>query len=255
VHVLINLVLDGLYNPWMAMAYIAYADATDHINVFLSVPIPHLATRCPHNLQCKWRIGGLCDMLQEKFPLVHKGKVPQYAITLRKNMPVILPVKGISPAFGEDVFIAPNATIVGDVRMGDHCSIWFNAVVRGDVNGISIGNRVNIQDNAVIHCTYEKNPTSIGNNVSIGHAAIVHGCTVHDNVLIGMGAIVMDRAVIGSNSIIAAGAVVLEGTIVPEGSIFAGVPAKKVKDISPEKISGEIERIANNYSMYSSWFK
>jgi carbonic anhydrase/acetyltransferase-like protein (isoleucine patch superfamily) len=193
--------------------------------------------------------------LQEKFPLVHEGKVPQYAITLRKNMPVILPVKGISPVFGEDVFIAPNATIVGDVRMGDHCSIWFNAVVRGDVNGISIGNRVNIQDNAVIHCTYEKNPTSIGNNVSIGHSAIVHGCTVHDNVLIGMGAIVMDRAVIGSNSIIAAGAVVLEGTIVPEGSIFAGVPAKKVKDISPEKISGEIERIANNYSMYSSWFK
>lgn len=170
-------------------------------------------------------------------------------------MPVILPVKGISPSFGEDVFIAPNATIVGDVSMGDHCSIWFNAVIRGDVNGIKMGDRVNVQDNAVIHCTYEKSATTIGNNVSIGHSAIVHGCTVHDNVLIGMGAIVMDRAVVGSNSIIAAGAVVLEGTIVPEGSIFAGVPAKKVKDISQEKISGEIERIANNYSMYSSWFK
>lgn len=170
-------------------------------------------------------------------------------------MPVILPVKGISPSFGEDVFIAPNATIVGDVSMGDHCSIWFNAVIRGDVNGIKMGDRVNVQDNAVIHCTYEKSATTIGNNVSIGHSAIVHGCTLHDNVLIGMGAIVMDRAVVGSNSIIAAGAVVLEGTIVPEGSIFAGVPAKKVKDISQEKISGEIERIANNYSMYSSWFK
>lgn len=170
-------------------------------------------------------------------------------------MPVILPVKGISPSIGVDTFIAPNATIVGDVTMGEGCSVWFNAVIRGDVNSIIIGNKVNIQDNAVIHCTYEKNKTIIGNNVSIGHTAIVHGCTIHDNVLIGMGSIVMDRAEIGSNSIIAAGAVVLEGTIVPSGSIFAGVPAKKVKDISPEKIEGEIERIANNYSMYSSWFK
>jgi carbonic anhydrase/acetyltransferase-like protein (isoleucine patch superfamily) len=156
---------------------------------------------------------------------------------------------------GTDVFIAPTATVIGNVRLGDQVSVWYGAVLRGDSEAITIGARSNVQDNAVIHCTYEKNPTSIGNNVSIGHAAIVHGCTVHDNVLIGMGAIVMDRAVIGSNSIIAAGAVVLEGTIVPEGSIFAGVPAKKVKDISPEKISGEIERIANNYSMYSSWFK
>jgi carbonic anhydrase/acetyltransferase-like protein (isoleucine patch superfamily) len=170
-------------------------------------------------------------------------------------MPVILPVKGIFPTIGADTFIAPNATIVGDVTMGEGCSVWFNAVIRGDVNSIIIGNKVNIQDNAVIHCTYEKNKTIIGNNVSIGHTAIVHGCTIHDNVLIGMGSIVMDRAEIGSNSIIAAGAVVLEGTIVPSGSIFAGVPAKKVKDISPEKIEGEIERIANNYSMYSSWFK
>ena len=139
--------------------------------------------------------------------------------------------------------------------MGSSCSIWFNAVVRGDVNAIRIGDKVNIQDNAVIHCTYEKQATAIGNNVSIGHAAIVHGCTVEDNVLIGMGAIVMDRAVVGSNSIVAAGAVVLEGTVIPPGSVFAGVPAKKVKDISPGKVSGEIERIANNYTLYSSWFK
>ena len=170
-------------------------------------------------------------------------------------MPVILPVKGVHPTIPDDAFIAPNATIVGDVVMGSSCSIWFNAVVRGDVNAIRMGDKVNIQDNAVIHCTYEKHATTIGNNVSIGHSAIVHGCTVEDNVLIGMGAIVMDRAVVGSNSIVAAGAVVLEGTVIPPGSIYAGVPAKKVKDISPEKVSGEIERIANNYTIYSSWFK
>ncbi len=170
-------------------------------------------------------------------------------------MPVILPVLDIHPSFGKDVFIAPNATIVGDVITGNACSFWFNAVVRGDVNYIKMGDKVNVQDNAVIHGTYEKSPTNIGNNVSIGHNAIVHGCTIHDNVLIGMGAIVMDQAVIGSNSIVAAGAVVLEGTVVPEGCIFAGVPAKKVKDITTEKIKGEIERIANNYVKYSSWFK
>lgn len=170
-------------------------------------------------------------------------------------MSVILPVRGFTPSFGQNIFIAPNATIVGEVTMGNDCSIWFNAVVRGDVNFIKIGNKVNIQDNAVIHGTFEKTGTTIGNNVSIGHTAIVHGCTIEDNVLIGMGAIVMDRAVIGSNSIIAAGAVVLEGTIVPPGSIFAGVPAKKVKDISEEKIKGEINRIAENYITYSSWFK
>lgn len=170
-------------------------------------------------------------------------------------MAVILPVKGISPSFGADVFIAPNATIVGNVSMGDQCSVWFNAVLRGDVNAIQVGNKVNIQDNAVVHCTFEKHATVIGNNVSIGHSAIVHGCTIEDNVLIGMGSIVMDGAVVGSNSIVAAGAVVLEGTLVPPGSIFAGVPAKKVKDISPELVSGEIERIANNYTLYSSWFK
>lgn len=170
-------------------------------------------------------------------------------------MPVILPVKDVWPKIPEDCFVAPNATVVGDVVMGHDCSIWFNAVVRGDVNSIRIGNKVNIQDGACIHCTYEKTKTIIGNNVSIGHNAIVHGCTVEDNVLIGMGAIVMDNAHIGSNSIIAAGAVVLENTEVPPGTIFAGVPAKKVKNISQELLKGEVERIANNYLMYSGWFK
>ncbi len=170
-------------------------------------------------------------------------------------MPVILPVNGVMPRIPDNCFIAPNATIVGDVTMGEDCSIWFNAVLRGDVNSITIGNMVNIQDLACIHCTYQKAGTVIGNRVSIGHHAIVHGCTLQDNVLIGMGAIIMDHAVIGSNAIIAAGAVVLEGTSVPPGTIFAGIPARKVKDISPELISGEIDRIANNYVMYSSWFK
>jgi carbonic anhydrase/acetyltransferase-like protein (isoleucine patch superfamily) len=170
-------------------------------------------------------------------------------------MSVILPVKGVDPEFGKNCFIAPNATIIGDVVMGNDCSVWFNAVVRGDVNSIRIGNKVNIQDGAVLHCTYEKTKVYLGNNVSIGHNAIVHGCKVHDNVLIGMGAIVMDNCEIGSNTIIAAGAVVTEGTVVPSGCIFAGVPAKKVKDISQELINGEINRIANNYLMYSGWFK
>jgi len=170
-------------------------------------------------------------------------------------MPVILPVKGQSPVFGDNIFIAPNATIVGDVTTGADCSIWFNAVIRGDVNYIKMGDKVNVQDGACIHCTYLKHPTNIGNNVSIGHHAMVHGCTIKDNVLIGMGAIVMDGAIVESNSIIAAGAVVLEGTHVSAGSIFAGVPAKKVKDISQELIEGEINRIANNYVMYSGWFK
>ncbi len=170
-------------------------------------------------------------------------------------MPVILPVNGIEPKLGENCFIAPNATIVGDVVCGDECSFWFNAVVRGDVNSIRLGNKVNIQDGAVIHCTYKKTKTVLGNNVSVGHNAIVHGCLVHDNVLIGMGAIVMDNCEIGSNTIIAAGAVLTEGTIVPSGCIYAGVPAKKIKDISEELIHGEIDRIANNYLMYSTWFK
>ncbi|HUC82778.1 MAG TPA: gamma carbonic anhydrase family protein [Flavisolibacter sp.] len=169
-------------------------------------------------------------------------------------MALILPVEGISPKWGEDCFIAPNCTIVGDVEMGDHCSIWFNAVVRGDVNSIRLGNKVNVQDGAVIHCTFKKTKTIIGDNVSIGHNAIVHGCTVHDNVLIGMGSIVMDNAVVHSNTIIAAGAVVLEGTVCEGGAIYAGIPAKKVKEISADKVEGEINRIANNYLGYSKWF-
>lgn len=170
-------------------------------------------------------------------------------------MPFILPVAGVLPQIPEDCFVAPNATIVGDVVMGNECSIWFNAVVRGDVNRIRMGTKVNIQDGACIHCTYQKTETVLGNNVSVGHHAIVHGCVVEDNVLIGMGAIVMDNAHIGAGSIIAAGAVVLEGTVVPPGTIFAGVPAKKVKEVSPELLTGQIERIANNYVKYSSWFK
>lgn len=169
-------------------------------------------------------------------------------------MSLIITVLDKTPQFGKSCFIAPNATIAGDVVMGDECSVWFNAVIRGDVNYIKMGNKVNVQDGAVVHCTYQKNPTNIGNNVSIGHNAIVHGCTLEDNVLIGMGAIVMDRCVVQSNSIIAAGAVVLEGTLVEAGSIYAGVPAKKVKDISQDLIEGEIDRIANNYVKYSSWF-
>jgi len=170
-------------------------------------------------------------------------------------MPVILPVEGKLPQFGNNTFIAPNATLVGNVVTGDDCSFWFNTVVRGDVNFIKIGNKVNVQDGACIHCTFQKYGTTIGNNVSIGHHAIVHGCTLHDNVLIGMGAIVMDNAVVHSNTIIAAGAVVLENTICEAGSIYAGVPAKKVKDISQELIQGEINRIANNYVRYADWFR
>jgi len=170
-------------------------------------------------------------------------------------MALILPVKGISPRFGNDIFLAPNATVVGDVSMGNDCSVWFNAVVRGDVHWIKIGNKVNIQDGAVIHCTYQKAPTTIGNNVSIGHNALVHGCTLEDNVLIGMGAIVMDNCVVERNSIVAAGAVLLENTRVESGSIYAGVPAKKVKQLSPEQFETLNQRIADNYVMYSGWFK
>jgi carbonic anhydrase/acetyltransferase-like protein (isoleucine patch superfamily) len=169
-------------------------------------------------------------------------------------MALILPVEEKFPKWGHNCFIAPNATIVGDVIMGNECSIWFNSVIRGDVNSVRIGDKVNIQDGAIIHCTFKKTKAIIGNNVSIGHNAIVHGCTVHDNVLVGMGSIVMDNAIIHSNTIIAAGAVVLEGTICEAGAIYAGIPAKKVKDISPEKIEGEINRIANNYVGYSKWF-
>ena len=170
-------------------------------------------------------------------------------------MPVILSVKDHHPQISEDCFIAENATIIGEVTVGKYCSIWFNAVIRGDVHYIKIGDKVNIQDGAVIHATYKKSPTTIGNNVSIGHNAIVHGCTIHDNVLIGMGSIVMDDCIIESNSIIAAGAVVTKNTIVESGSIYGGIPAKKIKDISEDLISGEINRIADNYIEYSSWFK
>jgi carbonic anhydrase/acetyltransferase-like protein (isoleucine patch superfamily) len=168
---------------------------------------------------------------------------------------LIKSVNGKSPSIPSDCYIADNATIVGNVTFGNLCSVWFNAVIRGDVNFIKIGDKVNIQDGAIIHCTYQKHPTVIGSNVSIGHNAIVHGCTVHDNVLIGMGSIVMDNCVIESNSIIAAGAVVTQNTVVESGSIYAGVPAKKVKEISQSEFAGEIERISNNYVMYSGWMK
>ena len=164
-------------------------------------------------------------------------------------------INGKTPIIGDDCFIAENAVIVGEVTMGSQCSVWYNAVLRGDVHFIKMGNKVNVQDGAVIHATYKKSPTTIGNNVSIGHNAIVHGCTIHDNVLIGMGSIVMDDCIVESNSIIAAGAVVTKGTHVPSGAIFAGMPAKKIKDISPELSAGEIDRIAESYVMYSGWFK
>lgn len=168
---------------------------------------------------------------------------------------IIKEVRGKFPQIPEDCYVAENATIVGDVELGEKCSVWFNAVIRGDVNRIEIGSKVNIQDGAVIHCTYLKHPTKIGNNVSIGHNAIVHGCEIKDNVLIGMGAIVMDNCVVNSNSIIAAGSVVTQNTIVESGTIYAGVPAKKVKAIDESDFAGEIERISNNYVMYSGWFK
>jgi carbonic anhydrase/acetyltransferase-like protein (isoleucine patch superfamily) len=169
-------------------------------------------------------------------------------------MAIIKSVRGFTPQLGYNCFLADNAVVVGEVIMGENCTVWFNAVVRGDVHSITIGNNTNIQDGAVIHCTYQKSKTVIGSNVSIAHNAIVHGCTVEDNVLIGMGAIIMDDAVIGSNSVIAAGAVILPGTVVEPGSIYAGVPAKRVKDIS-EEMKEVILRTARNYPMYATWFK
>lgn len=170
-------------------------------------------------------------------------------------MAIIKTLKGLTPKFGKDCFFADTAVIIGDVIMGDNCSVWFNTVVRGDVHSIRMGNKVNVQDGAIIHCTYQKAPVNIGNNVSIAHNAVVHGCIIHDNVLIGMGAIVMDHAVIESNSVIAAGAVVMENTIVESGSVYAGVPAKKVKSIDKALLEGQIDRIANSYIMYSEWYK
>ncbi|HYK76850.1 MAG TPA: gamma carbonic anhydrase family protein [Daejeonella sp.] len=168
-------------------------------------------------------------------------------------MALILPVEGKNPQWGEKCFIAENATIVGDVMMGDNCSVWFNAVIRGDVNSIRIGNNTNIQDGAVIHCTYQKAATHIGNNVSIGHNALVHGCTLGDHVLVGMAAIVMDHAVVQPYCIIAAGAIVLENTVCESGYIYAGIPAKKVKPIS-EQQREMLNKLPNNYIMYSKWF-
>ena len=170
-------------------------------------------------------------------------------------MALIKVVKGIHPKIGKDCFLADNATLTGEVVMGDNCSVWFNAVVRGDVTHIHIGNNVNIQDGVCIHGTYQQAAVEIGNNVSIAHNAVVHGCTIKDNVLIGMGAIIMDHAVIESNSIIAAGALIPKGTVVKSGSVYAGVPAKKIKDIDKALIEGEIERIANSYNMYAGWYK
>jgi carbonic anhydrase/acetyltransferase-like protein (isoleucine patch superfamily) len=170
-------------------------------------------------------------------------------------MALIKSIENKSPQFGEDCYLAENATIIGDLVCGDQCSFWFQSVVRADVNFIKMGNKVNVQDGAVVHCTYNKHPTTIGNNVSIGHKAIVHGCIIEDNVLIGMGAIVMDDCVIGANSIIAAGSVVTKGTKVESGSIYAGIPAKKIKDIDTELFEGEVMRIADNYVKYSSWYK
>lgn len=170
-------------------------------------------------------------------------------------MAFIRKLNGKTPTFGNNCFLAENAAIIGDVEMGSDCSIWYSAVLRGDVHSIRLGNNVNVQDNATIHATYKKSPTTIGNNVSIAHNAVVHGCTIKDNVLIGMSAVVLDNAVIESNSIIAAGAVVTKGTHVESGSVYAGAPAKKIKELSPELLEGEINRIANSYAMYASWYK
>jgi carbonic anhydrase/acetyltransferase-like protein (isoleucine patch superfamily) len=170
-------------------------------------------------------------------------------------MALIKSVKGIAPLFGENCYFAENAVIVGDVCMGNDCSVWFHAVIRGDVNSIVMGDKVNVQDGAIIHCTYERAATTIGNNVSIGHRAIVHGCTLQDNVLVGMGAIIMDHAVVEENVLIAAGAVVLEKSHLESGHIYAGIPAKKVKVLSAEQFNDTVQRIANNYVLYASWFK
>jgi gamma-carbonic anhydrase len=170
-------------------------------------------------------------------------------------MAIIKTVREKTPEFGDNCFLADNCVVIGDVVMGNDCSMWFGAVIRGDVNSIRMGNKVNVQDNATIHCTYKTAPTNIGNNVSIAHNAVIHGCTIKDNVLIGIGAVVLDNAVIESNTVIAAGSVVLENSVLESGSVYAGVPAKKIKNISEELLKGQIERIANNYLMYSDWYK
>lgn len=170
-------------------------------------------------------------------------------------MALIKELKGFTPEFGKNCFLAENAVIIGDVKMGDNCSIWYSVVIRGDVHYIRIGNNVNIQDGAIIHCTYKIAPTNIGNSVSIAHGAIVHGCTIEDNVLIGMNAVILDNAVVKSNTIIAAGSVVTKNSILEANSIYAGIPAKKIKDISPELSINEIKRIADSYLFYTEWYK
>lgn len=170
-------------------------------------------------------------------------------------MAIIKELLGKTPQIGEGTFLAETATVIGNVEMGKDCSVWFNAVIRGDVHYIKLGNKVNVQDNAMLHCTYEKFPLNIGNNVSIGHCAIVHGCTIHDNVLIGMGAIVMDNCIVESNSIVGAGSVVTQGTHIKSGEVWGGIPARKLKDINAELLQGEVNRIADNYVKYSSWYK
>ena len=170
-------------------------------------------------------------------------------------MALVKSIRGFTPKFGKNCYLAENATVIGDVVMGDQCSVWFNAVVRGDVHFIRIGNKVNIQDGAIIHCTYETAPTTIGNNVSIAHNAIVHGCTIKDNVLVGMNAIIMDNAVVGSNSIIAAGSVILENTVIEPGSVYAGIPAKKTKSTNKELTRHLLDRISKNYIKYAGWYK
>ncbi|MDG1296396.1 MAG: gamma carbonic anhydrase family protein [Saprospiraceae bacterium] len=170
-------------------------------------------------------------------------------------MALIKKVRGLEPRIGKNCFLAENATIVGDVEIGDNCSIWFQAVLRGDVNSIRIGNGVNIQDGAVVHCTYEQSETIIGDRVSVGHKAIIHGCEIKEDVLVGMGAIIMDHVIVESNVLIAAGAVVLENSHLESGHIYAGVPAKKIKKISEDRFNNTIKRISDNYSMYASWFK
>ena len=172
-----------------------------------------------------------------------------------ESMALIKTLLDHTPKIGENTFLAETATIIGNVEMGTECSIWYNAVIRGDVNFIKMGNKVNVQDNAMLHCTYEKFPLVIGNNVSIGHNAIVHGCTIEDNVLIGMGAIVMDDCMVESNSIVGAGSVVTQGTHIRSGEVWGGIPARKLKDISSELLEGEVNRIANNYVKYSGWYK
>ena len=172
-----------------------------------------------------------------------------------KRMALVKECRGFYPKIGNDCWLAENATLIGDLEMGDQCSVWYNAVIRADVNSIRIGNKVNVQDGAVLHCTFEKTKVEIGDNVSIGHNALIHGCKIESNVLIGMGAIVMDDCVIESNSIIAAGAVVTKNTVVPSGTVFGGMPAKKIKEVSKELLEGEINRIANNYIQYADWFK